>query len=77
MPMRTAARRLAWWKQRVLVLLPDTLRHRQRQAWVCMSETKHAGVSADAKRLADSVAKQIAQIGVSEGWMTADRIKGQ
>jgi len=41
-----------------------------------VSETKHAGVSADAKRLADSVAKQVAQIGVSEGWMTPDRIKG-
>jgi hypothetical protein len=41
-----------------------------------VSETKHAGVSADAKRLADSVAKQVAQIGVGEGWMTPDRIKG-
>jgi hypothetical protein len=41
-----------------------------------VSETKHAGVSADAKRLADSIAKQVAQIGVGEGWMTTDRIKG-
>jgi Domain of unknown function (DUF4410) len=41
-----------------------------------VSETKHAGVSEDAKRLADSVAKQVAQVGVSEGWMTPDRIKG-
>jgi hypothetical protein len=41
-----------------------------------VSETKHAGVSEDAKRLADSVAKQVAQVGVSEGWMTSDRIKG-
>ena len=41
-----------------------------------VSETKRAGVSEDAKRLADSVAKQVAQIGVSEGWMTPDRIKG-
>ncbi|MFK4442378.1 hypothetical protein ABH944_002030 [Caballeronia udeis] len=41
-----------------------------------VSETKHAGVSADAKRLADSIAKQLAQIGVAEGWMTPDRIKG-
>nr|WP_231937217.1 DUF4410 domain-containing protein [Caballeronia udeis] len=41
-----------------------------------VSETKHPGVSADAKRLADSIAKQLAQIGVTEGWMTPDRIKG-
>ncbi|SOE96015.1 protein of unknown function [Burkholderia sp. D7] len=41
-----------------------------------VSETKHAGVSADAKRLAGSIAKQLAQIGVAEGWMTPDRIKG-
>jgi hypothetical protein len=33
-------------------------------------------VSADAKRLADSIAKQVAQIGVAEGWITADRING-
>jgi len=41
-----------------------------------VSETKHAGVSADATRLADAVAKQIAQIGVSGGWLSSERIKG-
>jgi hypothetical protein len=39
-------------------------------------ETKHAGVSADTRRLAGSVAKQIAQIGVSEAWMPAERSMG-
>jgi hypothetical protein len=34
-----------------------------------VSETKRAGVSADAKRLADAVAKQISQIGVANGWI--------
>jgi hypothetical protein len=41
-----------------------------------VSETEHAGVSADAGRLAGSIAKQIAQIGASEGWMPAERTKG-
>lgn len=41
-----------------------------------VSETKHDGMSMDAKRLAGSIAKQVAEIGVSEGWMAADRIKG-
>lgn len=41
-----------------------------------VSETKHAGMSADAKRLAGSIAKQVAEIGVEEGWMSSDRIKG-
>jgi hypothetical protein len=41
-----------------------------------VSETRHAGVSEDAKRLGGSIAKQLAQIGVSEGWMSADRVKG-
>jgi hypothetical protein len=41
-----------------------------------VSETKRAGVSADAKRLADAVAKQIAQIGVSGGWMSTQHMKG-
>jgi hypothetical protein len=34
-----------------------------------VSETKRAGVSADAKRLADTVAKQISQIGAANGWI--------
>jgi hypothetical protein len=38
-----------------------------------VSEMKHAGMSAEAKRLADSIAKQVAQIGVGEGWMPAER----
>ena len=41
-----------------------------------VSETKKAGVSADAKRLADAVAKQIAQIGISGGWLSAKQAKG-
>jgi hypothetical protein len=41
-----------------------------------VSETRHAGVSDDAKRLAGSIAGQVMQIGVSEGWMPADRVKG-
>ncbi|MEX3812474.1 DUF4410 domain-containing protein [Paraburkholderia sp. BR13439] len=38
-----------------------------------VTETKRAGVSDDAKRLADAVAKQIAQFGVEAGWMPAAR----
>ena len=41
-----------------------------------VTETKRAGVSADATRLADAVAKQIAQIGVSGGWLSSEHIKG-
>jgi Domain of unknown function (DUF4410) len=41
-----------------------------------VSETKRAGVSADARHLGDSIAKQIAEVGVSEGWMSTSRIKG-
>jgi hypothetical protein len=33
-------------------------------------------VSADARHLGDSIAKQIAEVGVSEGWMSTSRIKG-
>lgn len=40
-----------------------------------VSETKRAGVSEDAKRLADAVAKQIAQIGVNGGWMSTGHVK--
>jgi outer membrane murein-binding lipoprotein Lpp len=41
-----------------------------------MSETKKTGVSADAQRLADAVAKQVAQIGVSAGWLSTAHLKG-
>ncbi|MFM0338933.1 DUF4410 domain-containing protein [Paraburkholderia fungorum] len=41
-----------------------------------VSETKRAGVSADATRMADAVAKQVAQIGVSEGWLSSGHAKG-
>ncbi|NYH15964.1 DUF4410 domain-containing protein [Paraburkholderia bryophila] len=41
-----------------------------------VSETKKTGVSADAKRLGDAVAKQIAQIGVSGGWLSTQQAKG-
>ncbi|WP_321800272.1 DUF4410 domain-containing protein [Caballeronia sp. J97] len=36
-----------------------------------VSETKHAGVSSDEKRLGDSIAKQIAKLGQQQGWMPA------
>ncbi|TKC87851.1 DUF4410 domain-containing protein [Trinickia terrae] len=39
------------------------------------SEVKHATLAAVAKKLGDSVAKQVAQVGVTQGWMAADRIK--
>ncbi|ASW01558.1 DUF4410 domain-containing protein [Paraburkholderia aromaticivorans] len=41
-----------------------------------VSETQRAGVSADAKRLADAVAKQIGEIGVSGGWLSTAHIQG-
>jgi hypothetical protein len=41
-----------------------------------VSETKRASVQDDAKHLADSVAKQIGQIGVSGGWLSTEHIKG-
>jgi len=40
-----------------------------------VSETKRAGVSADAERVADAVAKQIAQIGVDSGWLSTAHTK--
>jgi Domain of unknown function (DUF4410) len=40
-----------------------------------VSETKRADVSADAKRLADAVAKQIVQIGVEGGWFSTEHTK--
>ncbi|SAK44161.1 hypothetical protein AWB79_00783 [Caballeronia hypogeia] len=36
-----------------------------------VSEKKHADVSSDEKRLADSIAKQIAKLGQDQGWMPA------
>jgi hypothetical protein len=35
-----------------------------------MGESKHDTVSQDAKRLGDSIAKQIAQLGVTQGWLS-------
>lgn len=40
-----------------------------------VSEAKHDTISADASRLADSIAKQVAQVGVTEGWMSASQVK--
>ncbi|CAB3746596.1 DUF4410 domain-containing protein [Paraburkholderia solisilvae] len=40
-----------------------------------VSETKHDTVVQDAKRLGDKIAKQIAQIGVSEGWLSTDSVR--
>ena len=40
-----------------------------------VGETKHDTVSQDAKRLGDSIAKQIAQIGVSQGWLSGSTVK--
>jgi hypothetical protein len=39
------------------------------------SEHKNDTVTSDAKKLADSVAKQVAQIGVAQGWMSGDLVK--
>jgi len=36
-----------------------------------LSKTKHAGVSSDEKRLADTIAKQIVKLGQEQGWMAA------
>ncbi|SPB15478.1 hypothetical protein NOV72_02698 [Caballeronia novacaledonica] len=36
-----------------------------------VSETKHAGVSSDEKRLGDAIAKQIVKLGQAQGWMPA------
>jgi Domain of unknown function (DUF4410) len=38
-----------------------------------VSETKHAGISADAKRLADSIAKQVAAANAANGWVPVKR----
>ena len=39
------------------------------------SEHKNDTVTSDAKKLADSVAKQVAQIGVAQGWMPGELVK--
>lgn len=41
-----------------------------------VSETKQDGASGDAKKLAQSIAKQVAQIGKAQGWMPAERTTG-
>jgi hypothetical protein len=41
-----------------------------------LSEKKHASLTALAGKMADSIAKQVAQVGVSQGWLAADRIDG-
>ncbi|GAB7522070.1 DUF4410 domain-containing protein [Paraburkholderia sp. 2C] len=40
-----------------------------------VSETKHDTVGEDAKRLGDKIAKQIADIGVSEGWLPGSTVR--
>jgi hypothetical protein len=40
-----------------------------------VSETKQDGASGDAKKLAQSIAKQVAQIGKAQGWMPAERTR--
>lgn len=40
-----------------------------------VSETKHDTVGQDAKRLGDKIAKQIADIGVSEGWLPGSTVR--
>jgi hypothetical protein len=39
------------------------------------TEAKHATLAAVAKKLGESIATQVAQTGVSQGWMAADRVK--
>jgi Domain of unknown function (DUF4410) len=39
------------------------------------SEAKHATLAAVAKKLGDSIATEVAQMGVSQGWIAADRVK--
>ncbi|WP_206997261.1 DUF4410 domain-containing protein [Trinickia mobilis] len=40
-----------------------------------IGEVKHATLTAVSKKLADKIAKQVGDIGVSQGWMAADRVK--
>jgi hypothetical protein len=41
-----------------------------------VSETTHGGAAGNAKKLAESIAKQVAEIGKSQGWMPTERTKG-
>ncbi|MFM0737266.1 DUF4410 domain-containing protein [Paraburkholderia xenovorans] len=40
-----------------------------------VSEAKHDSVATDAKKLGDSIAKQIAAASVANGWMSAERVE--
>ncbi|QCP52568.1 DUF4410 domain-containing protein [Trinickia violacea] len=40
-----------------------------------IGEVKHATLTAVSEKLADKIAKQVGEIGVSQGWMAADRVK--
>ncbi|RFU44962.1 DUF4410 domain-containing protein [Paraburkholderia sp. DHOC27] len=40
------------------------------------SETKKGGATGDAKNLAESIAKQVAQIGKSQGWVAVEHTQG-
>jgi hypothetical protein len=39
-----------------------------------VSEVKRDSISADAKKLADSIAKQVAATSAANGWMSAERV---
>jgi hypothetical protein len=39
-----------------------------------VSEVKHDSISSDAKKLADSIAKQVAATSAANGWMSAERV---
>jgi hypothetical protein len=41
-----------------------------------VSETTHGGAAGNAKKLAESIAKQVAELGKTQGWMPAERTKG-
>jgi Domain of unknown function (DUF4410) len=41
-----------------------------------VSEKKQSDFSSDATRLADSIARHVAEIGVEEGWMSSSQVKG-
>jgi hypothetical protein len=40
-----------------------------------VSETRQDGMAGNARKLAASIAKEVAQIGVSEGWVPAERVQ--
>lgn len=41
-----------------------------------VAETRHGGAAGNAKKLAESIAKQVAEIGKAQGWLPAERTKG-